>query len=321
MRPPAGAGSDSSGTIGVSGNHGLFLLALVEIVWSAKDELFSKAYTHIDCRKAQWLFLLVFPWFCCHCRCLQCSWSWSCRLPCAFPELTAVCLSRTHGRWLYWTEESTSRYQTHTWRGGMRRRPVQPTHAHYVRVPEGYDGLMLHRGSNDPARGGVATSGSLHDHKSGNWPWWSTWWVSVGRAAAHVEKSVVMKQHVQFCIIPSGNMGSIKYGTIHVAPATQGLACCWRRWRLWWWGQLVGVLPKQGPTGDKLPGPRSHGLPGRTAQQIPGAVEVQLKRSKGLLTSLADVFMNHCDFNRLCATFRADSGTVTCTWCFRHCDL
>ena len=69
--------------------HGLFLLALVEIVWSAKDELFSKAYTHIDCRKAQWLFLLVFPWFCCHCRCLQCSWSWSCRLPCAFPEFTA----------------------------------------------------------------------------------------------------------------------------------------------------------------------------------------------------------------------------------------
>ena len=83
----------------------------------------------------------------------------------------AVCLSRTHGRWLYWTEESTSRYQTHTWRGGMRRRPVQPTHAHYVRVPEGYDGLMLHRGSNDPARGGVATSGSLDDHKSRNRTW------------------------------------------------------------------------------------------------------------------------------------------------------
>ena len=91
----------------------------------------------------------------------------------------AVCLSRTHGGWLYWTEESTSRYQTHTWRGGMRRRPVQPTHAHYVRVPEGYDGLMLHRGSNDPARGGVATSGSLDDHKSGNRTWWLTWWVSV----------------------------------------------------------------------------------------------------------------------------------------------
>ena len=177
----------------------------------------------------------------------------------------AVCLSRTHGRWLYWTEESTSRYQTHTWRGGMRRRPVQPTHAHYVRVPEGYDGLMLHRGSNDPARGGVATSGSLDDHKSRNRTWWLTWWVSVGRAAAHVEKSVVMKQHVQSCIIPSGNMGSIKYSI------PQGLACCWRRWRLWWWGQLVGVLPKQGPSGDKLPGPRSHGLPGRTAQQIPGA--------------------------------------------------
>ena len=35
----------------------------------------------------------------------------------------------------------------------------------------GYDGLMFHRGSSDPARGGVASSGSQDDHKYRNRTW------------------------------------------------------------------------------------------------------------------------------------------------------